>query len=369
MLCFSFASSGNILLKVYFFTLLSSLLCRCIFKCFLISEIWVLSRTILYKHVITHNFEIPPQVFVVSPSCLTGMLFPSRYLAVAPPGLRHCPFVGDEPTAPPPPAAAPPSPPPPPKPTPTVLRRGRNVPRCSPPAASRTAHWLAQSVHPVTGRLCVASPVFYVVGFIARSVTSEPTLPSDRWQKSESRPTRRTRKLKSFIMPPRLQPDTNHREDSTHPPANHRLRRIKSSRNTNSMPPTATPPRPAQPRGTLLPRQQPPCPHLLAKTCLRQATPPALPPGGSRESWPSTLKQRKSLSNELCVRAFVRGVSHDFMLLLFLAWLSICDPKPHQCEHLFLLSIYTEKQLQFGQRENFYWYQTKFFLRSQLKDV
>lgn len=132
----------------------------------------VLSKTILYKHVITYNFEILPQVFVVSPSCLIRMLFPSRYLAVAPPRLRQCPFVGNEPTPPPPPAAAPPpSPPPPPK--PTVLRRGRNLPRCSPPAASRTAHWLAQSVHPVTGRLCVASPVFYVVGFIARSVTRQ----------------------------------------------------------------------------------------------------------------------------------------------------------------------------------------------------
>lgn len=101
------------------------------------------------------------------------MLFPSRHLAVAPAGLRHCPFVGNEPTPPPPPAAAPPSPPPPPK--PTVLRRGGNIPRCSPPAASRTAHWLAQSVHPVTGRLCVASPVLYVVGFIACSATRQWT--------------------------------------------------------------------------------------------------------------------------------------------------------------------------------------------------
>lgn len=101
------------------------------------------------------------------------MLYPSRYLAVATPGLRPCPFVGNEPTPSPPPAAAAPPSPPPPK--PTVLRRGRNLPRCSPPAASRTAHWFAQSVHPVTGRLCVAPPVLYVVGCIARSVTRQWT--------------------------------------------------------------------------------------------------------------------------------------------------------------------------------------------------
>lgn len=163
MLCLSFASPANILLKVYFFAWLSSLLCRCILR----------------------DFEIRPQVFVVSPSCLTRMLFPSRYLAVATPGLRHCPFVGHEPAPPPPPAAAaPPSPPPPPK--PTVLRRGRNLPRCPPPAASGTAHRLAQSVHPVTGRLCVASPLFYVVGFIARCVTRQwPNLAL--WQVTKKR--------------------------------------------------------------------------------------------------------------------------------------------------------------------------------------